>query len=76
MGLKNFLMKKMLKSKMKGVPEAEQDRIIGMVEKNPDLFQKIALEVQAEMKTGKDQMAATMKVMKKYEAELRELQGK
>ncbi len=76
MGLKSFLMKKMLKSKMKGVPEAEQDRIIEMVEKNPDLFQKIALEIQSEMKNGKDQMAATMQVMKKYESELRAIQKK
>lgn len=69
---KNFLMKQMLKRQMKGVPEAEQEKMLSMIEKNPELFQKIALEIQAEMKTGKDQMVATMTVTKKYEAELRE----
>lgn len=69
---KNFLMKQMLKKQMKDVPEAEQEKLLGMIEKNPELFQKIALEVQEQMKAGKDQMAATMEVSKKYEAELRE----
>ncbi len=58
---------------MKGVPEAEQERLISMVEKNPELFQKIATEAQEKMKGGQDQMAATMEVMKKYEKELKEI---
>ena len=66
-------MKKMLASKMKGVPQAEQDKIFTMLEKNPDLFQKIGLEVQEEMKKGKDQMSATMEVVKKYESDLKGL---
>lgn len=73
MSIKNFLMKKMLASKMKGVPQAEQDKLFNMIEKNPELFQKIALEVQEEVKKGKDQMAATMEVAKKYEADLKGL---
>lgn len=66
-------MKKMLASKMKGVPQADQDKIFTMLEKNPDLFQKIGLEVQEEMKKGKDQMSATMEVVKKYESDLKGL---
>jgi 2-oxo-4-hydroxy-4-carboxy--5-ureidoimidazoline (OHCU) decarboxylase len=73
MSIKTFLMKKMLASQMKGVPQAEQDKILTMIEKNPDLFQKIGTEVQAEMKKGKDQMAATMEVVKRYESELKGL---
>lgn len=72
--MKTFLMKKLLASKMKGVPQAEQDKIFNMMEKNPELFQKIALEVQEEMKKGKDQMTATMEVSKRYEAQLKGLQ--
>ncbi len=64
-------MKKMLKSQMKGVPEAQQDQIIAAVEKNPELFQKIALETQERIKGGEDQMAAAMAVMQKYQAELK-----
>ncbi len=64
----------MLSSQMKGVPQAEQDKVFGMLQKNPELFQKIAVEVQEEMKKGKDQMSATMQVVKKYEDELKKLQ--
>ena len=58
---------------MKGVPETEQERIIGIMEKNPELFQKIAAEVQEKMKQGKDQMAASMEVMQKYQDDLKKL---
>ncbi|OGD67464.1 hypothetical protein A2442_03100 [Candidatus Campbellbacteria bacterium RIFOXYC2_FULL_35_25] len=73
MGIKNMLMKKMLKSQMKGVPEAEQEKILLLIEKNPELFQKIGLEVQAKMKEGKDQMAATMEVMQAHQDELKDI---
>jgi hypothetical protein len=66
-------MKKMLKSQMKGVPEAEQDKILLMVEKNPKFFQQIATEVQAKMKEGKDQMTATMEVMQKHKEEMQQI---
>ncbi len=69
--LKEFLMKKMIQSKMKDVPQEEQEKILKMVEKNPQLFQKIALEVQEKIKGGKDQMSATMEVVKSYEQELK-----
>ncbi len=73
MSIKTFLMKKMLASKMKDVPQAEQEKVFSMIEKNPDLFQKIGLEVQEEMKKGIDQMTATMNVVKKYEKDLKGL---
>jgi hypothetical protein len=66
-------MKKMMASKLKDVPQSEQDKLFAMIEKNPELFQKIALEVQEKMKGGKDQMTATMEVSKKYELELKGL---
>ena len=60
----------MLKRQLKGVPEAEQDRIITIVTKNPELFQKIAMEAQEHTKGGMDQTAAMQKVMLKYKDEL------
>jgi 2-oxo-4-hydroxy-4-carboxy--5-ureidoimidazoline (OHCU) decarboxylase len=72
---KNFLMKQMLKRQMKNVPEAEQEKILGAVEKNPDLFMKIAEEVKKKMQSGKDQMAATMEVMNEHKEELRKVMG-
>lgn len=73
MSIKDFLLRKIIKSKLKDVPEAEQERIITLVEKNPELFQKIAMEAQEKMRGGKDQMAAMMEVMQKYQKELKEI---
>ena len=71
--LKNFLMKKMLKSQLKDVPQDQQDKLIGMIEKNPQLFQQIAVEAQAKMKEGKDQMTAMMEVMQNHQEELKKI---
>lgn len=68
---KNFLLKKMLRTQ--GVPEAQIEMFITMMEKNPELFKTIAEEVQAKMKGGMSQTDAGMEVMKKYETELKKL---
>ena len=68
---KNFLLKKMLRTQ--GVPEAQIDMVITMMEKNPELFKTIAEEIQAKIKGGMDQNTASMEVMKKYEDELKKL---
>ena len=70
---KRMLMKKMLGKKLQGVSEEDQDKLFDMVEKNPELFQKIATEIKALQKSGKDQMAATVEVMSKYQNELKGL---
>jgi hypothetical protein len=72
---KNFMMRKLLERQLKDAPAEQREMLMTMVEKNPDLFEKIAIEMQAEMKGGKDQMAAAMKVMPKYQAELQALMG-
>lgn len=66
-------MKAMMRSQMKGVPQDQQDKILKAVEANPELFENIAKEVQEEMKKGTAQMDATMKVMTKYQDELRKI---
>ena len=70
---KDLLLKKMLQSQLKGMPEAEQNRIVQAVEKNPKLFSDIANEVQEKMKTGLDQQTATMNVIMKYQKELQDV---
>ncbi len=67
----NFLLKKMLRTE--GVPEAQIDLVIMMMEKNPELFKKIAEEIKIKMKEGKSQQEASLEIMKRYEAELRKL---
>lgn len=72
----NFLMKQMLKKQMKGVPEAEQQKVFEAIEKNPDFFMNIAKEIEEKMKTGKSQMDASIEVMRTHESKLREIMGK
>lgn len=67
-------MRKMLERQLKGVPKEEQEKMINMISKNPEFFQKIAVEVKAKMDGGKDQMAATMEVMQKHQEELKKIQ--
>jgi len=67
-------MKKVLQSQMKNVPEDQQQMIMEMLEKDPALFQKIATEMQAELKSnGNNQMAAAMKVLPKYQSQIMEI---
>lgn len=71
--LKDWLMRKMVASKMKDVPKEQQEQMIALVQKNPEFFQKIAQEIQAKVSGGKDQMAATMEVMQAHQEELKQL---
>ncbi len=53
--IKEFLLKQVIKRQLKGVPEAEIDRILMLVEKNPDLFKKIGDEIKAKVKAGRSE---------------------
>ena len=69
--LKQYALKKVLQSQMKDVPPEQQQMILEMIEKDPALFEKIAKEMQAELKNnGNNQMAAAMKVLPKYQKEI------
>ncbi len=69
---KDLLLKKMMKSQLKGMPEDQQNKIIAAVEKNPKLFSDIASEVQEKIKGGMDQQSATMSVMTAHQKELQD----
>ena len=68
-------MKQAMKSQLKGVPAEEQERILDMVERNPEFFEKLAAELQEAMKSGKDQQAVAMEIMQKHRVELAKLMG-
>jgi len=69
--VKDFAVKKLLESQLKNVPADQKEMIMTLVEKDPDLFGKIAKELQAEMKNSNgNQMAAAMKVLPKYQKEI------
>lgn len=64
-------MKKMLKRQ--GVPEDQVEKVLAIMEKNPDLFKQIAAEIQAKMQSGMDQQAAAMQVMQAHQEELKKI---
>lgn len=69
--VKNFAMKKLLEKQMKDAPEDQKQMIMQMLEKDPKLFEKIAKEMQEELKAnGNNQMAAAQKVLPKYQKEI------
>jgi len=72
---KNFMLKQALKAKMKDVPEAEREKLLAVMEKNPDFFKKIGEEVQKRVKSGQSEMAATMVVMREHQSELQKIMG-
>ena len=71
MAIQDFLLKQAMKWKMKDVPKEQQEQILALVQKDPELFKKIGEEIERRVKKGGEpQMKATMEVMKKYRAEL------
>ena len=70
--LQKFLFKQMMKSQLGDMPKDQQERILEVVDKNPELFQKIAKEIKEETSAGKDQMAAAMSVMRRHQQELQQ----
>ena len=63
-------MKQAMKSQLKNIPQAEQDMLLDLVEKNPDFFENLAKELQEGLKTGKDQQTVMMEIMTKHKDEL------
>jgi DNA-binding ferritin-like protein len=75
MGIKSWLTKKVVASQMKGVAPEMQEMIQNLVEKNPELFTKIAKEMEERTKKGEHQMYAMMHVMKKYQKDIQAVMG-
>ncbi len=73
---KEFLMKKLIESKLKHLPKDQQEQILTLVTKNPELFQEIAMKIKAKIDGGMDQNKATMIVMMDYKDKLQKLMAK
>ena len=73
MGIKSYITEKLIRSKMKNLPKAQQDMYIKLINENPELFKKIGDEVKVLTKNGTSEMTATMQVMRKYQAEIQRL---
>ena len=73
MGIKDFFVKQALKHKLKGLPEAQQEMILGMVDQNPDFFKMIGEEVEKRKKSGQSELEATMQVMREHQGEFQKM---
>lgn len=74
--IKDFFLKQAVKYGAKDLPVDQREMLMQAVEKNPELFNKIAKEVEALKKQGKPEMYAALDVMKKYQKELQGLFNK
>ena len=73
MGIKDFFLKQALKYKLKDVPEDQREKLMAVMEANPEFFKKIGDKVQARVKNGESELAATMAVMREHQAELQKI---
>lgn len=73
MGIKNFLIKKLVGSKLKHLPQDQQDMILALVSENPEFFKKIQSEVESKKKQGQNEQLAMMQVMREHQAEIQKL---
>ena len=67
---KQFIMKKAVEAQLKDAPPETKAKILSAVEKNPELFERLALEIKVATDSGKDQMTAMKEVMEKNRNEL------
>jgi len=70
---KEFFIKKAIEKQMTGVPKEQQKKMMELITKNPELFQKMAVEIKVEMDNGKDQISAVLSVGKRYQEDLKKL---
>jgi len=69
----NFLMQKMVENQLKSLPADKKEKIISLIDNNPDFFKEMAEDIQKELASGKNRMAAAMAVAQKNEQRLKEL---
>jgi hypothetical protein len=72
---RDFLLKKMLERQLAGsdLGEAEKEKLLTAISKDPELFATIAKEAEAAMKNGQSQMTAIMNAAKAHQDELKKL---
>lgn len=71
--LKQFLMKRAMAAQLKDIPEEQRNKIIAVVEKNPEFFERLALDIQEKIKNGMTQEEATVTVLAANQEEMKKL---
>ena len=73
----NFFTKMLIKKQLKGkIPESEMDKMIEMIEQNPDYFKQMAVSIQEKMKQGMSQEEAAIAVAREDGDKLKQMMGK
>ena len=73
---KGKVMEKMMKKQLDNLPEAQKAAVMQMFESNPEFFEEIAKEIEQLKSQGKNEMAATMEVMRKKQTEIQKIMMK
>lgn len=68
-------MKQMLERQLKSLPEADRQKIMDAIAKNPEFFANLAKELETQVKNGKSQTDAAMAVAQKYQEDLKKILG-
>ncbi len=71
--IKNFLMKQAFKIGSKNMPKDQQEMMMRIIEKKPELFEGIAKEIKVLTDAGKPEMYASFEVMQKHQMEIAKL---
>lgn len=68
-------MRQMLMAQIKklNLPKDKQDKIVDAIINNPEFFKKMAEDMQAEMKSGQNQMQVAQKLAGKYQDEIKQI---
>lgn len=72
----NFFTRALIKKQMKGLPEAEVEKVLTLLEKNPEFFKKMADAIQAKTKNGMSQEDAAKEFAQENAKELAQLLSK
>ncbi len=68
--IKKFFLNQAAKLGTKGLPKEQQEVILKLIDKKPELFEKIAKEIKVLTDKGTPEMYAAFEIMKKYEKDL------
>jgi len=71
--VKDAAVNKMLEKQLGSLPPQQKEMVMKAIKANPEFFEKMAKEIETLTKGGKNQMAASMEVMRKYQGDLQKI---
>lgn len=71
--MKSMAMKAMMARQLKHLPKEMQEKVLSVVEQNPEFFEKMAREIKERTDKGEDKMMASQAVAMQYQQELMQM---